>query len=226
MYGVMIYNVRVTRRPAEDKSDGPQATAVVRRLAVTIEITTTDRRDGKALALFARHDEWMRGHTKDGRPFFAIPGSEPDLLHMADQNDCSCPDRQRNRNVCKHIRSVRLWMAAFMTGAVAPKRGAATADPQDDRIALTPKGAQYLVDVDAVAEHPFVSDLRSRLERRASILRAEGHAPADYRQDAEYAALEAKMLDMQGKVAAVAQRRAADRPMKGYAALMDAHLGD
>ena len=64
---------------------------------------------------------------------------------MTDQRDCSCQDRQRSRNVCKHMRAVRVRMAAFATGAVAPKpRPGATT--QDDRIALTPEGAAYLAD--------------------------------------------------------------------------------
>ena len=82
---------------------------------MTIELSTADKRDGKALALFARWQDRQRGMTRDGRSFFAIPGSEPGLLHMADQNDCSCPNRQRSRNVCKHMRAVRLWMAAYVT---------------------------------------------------------------------------------------------------------------
>ena len=118
---------------------------------MTIEVSSTDKRDGKALTLFARSAEWQTGHTKDGRPFFAIPGSEAGLLHMTDQRDCSCQDRQRSRNVCKHIRAVRLWMAAFATGAVAPKpRPGATAE--DDRIALTPDAAAYLAEQSQPAE--------------------------------------------------------------------------
>jgi len=78
-----------------------------RTTPVTIELSTTDKRDGKALALFARCAEWQTGHTKDGRPFFAIPGSEPGLLHMTDQRDCSCRDRQRSLNVCKHYSGPR-----------------------------------------------------------------------------------------------------------------------
>src|SRR4051812_7355712 len=99
---------------------------------MTIEVSTTDRRDGKALALFARHQEWQTGHTKDGRSFFAIPGSQANLYHMTDQNDCSCPDRPQNRNVCKHMRAVRLWMAAFKTGAVTPKSRPLTPTVTDD----------------------------------------------------------------------------------------------
>src|SRR5436309_3389617 len=72
-----------------------------RRTDVTITVSTTNKRDGKALALFARCSEWQQGRTHDGRSFFAIPGSVPGLYHIADQNGCSCPDRQRSRNVCK-----------------------------------------------------------------------------------------------------------------------------
>lgn len=181
--------------------------------AVYTETAAPAPRDTRALALFAACDRWHQGHTKDGRPFFAIPGSEAGLFHMADQNDCSCPDRQQRGAVCKHMRAVRLWMAAFKTGAVAPKR--ATADPLEDRVVLLPKGAAALAEAPApVAEHPFISELRGRLERRALILRAEGYAPSELRQDAEYAAVEARMLEMRGKVAAVAERR-----RKGYADL-------
>src|SRR3954466_447501 len=99
--------------PASDITTSGTSHTSHRRTDVTIEISTTDKRDGKALALFARCAEWQTGHTKAGRSFFAIPGSEPGLVHMADQRDCSCPDRQSSRNVCKHMRAVRLWMAAF-----------------------------------------------------------------------------------------------------------------
>src|ERR671914_1124326 len=111
-------------RLARWKLTSRQITPVARRTDVTIELSTTDKRDGKALALFARCAEWQTGHTKDGRPFFAIPGSEAGLLHMTDQRDCSCQDRQRSRNVCKHMRAVRFWMAPFATRAVSPKRQA------------------------------------------------------------------------------------------------------
>src|SRR5437870_4099776 len=100
--------MRVTKRPAEDQSDGPLSHTSLWRTDVTITVDTTDRRDGKALALFARCSEWQRGKTKDGRSFFAIPGSVPGLLHMTDTRDCSCADRQRSQNVCKHMRAVRL----------------------------------------------------------------------------------------------------------------------
>ena len=124
---------------------------------MTITVSTTDKRDGKALALFARCSEWQQGRTHDGRSFFAIPGSETGLYHMTDQNDCSCPDRRERRLTCKHMRAVRFWMAAYQTGAVAPKpRRRATVE--DHRIALTPDGADYLLEqAEATAPTAYAS---------------------------------------------------------------------
>lgn len=126
---------------------------------MTIELSSTDKRDGRALALFARSNEWQQGHTKDGRSFFAIPGSEAGLFHMTDQRDCSCQDRQRSRNVCKHMRAIRLWLAAFATGAVAPKpRPVATGATDDDVVVLLPAGAAYLA-ASAPAPRPSYESL-------------------------------------------------------------------
>jgi hypothetical protein len=174
-----------------------------------LTVSTTDRRDGKALALFARCDDWQAGKTRDGRSFFAIPGSERGLFHMADQNDCSCPDRRQRREVCKHMRAVRFWMAAFKTGTVAPKR-AASASNQDDRIALTPLGAQYLADLAATSEessieHPQVTELRGMLARETC------------QEDRQ--AIAAKLHDTQAKIASVAASK-----RTGYSSLMDRHL--
>jgi hypothetical protein len=119
---------------------------------VTIELSSTDRRDGKALALFAKWESWQQGHTRDGRSFFAIPGSQPNLFHMADCRECSCPDFQQRGATCKHIRACRLWMAAYRTGAVAPKLRPLPPDVVDDSgtgndlAILTPEGAAYLAE--------------------------------------------------------------------------------
>lgn len=193
---------------------------------MTIELSSTDKRDGKALALFARCTEWQTGHTKDGRPFFAIPGSEAGLLHMTDQRDCSCQDRQRSRNVCKHMRAVRLWMAAFATGAVAPKpRPGASA--QDDRIALTPDGAAYLASMsesdcqqcaapaDTDGSRTYLAKLQADQQAHAVNLRARGYDPEDdgqYLQRAEWIArLEARHArqERDARPAATAEQRAA-----------------
>jgi hypothetical protein len=175
---------------------------------VTIELSTTDKRDGKALALFARCAEWQTGHTKDGRSFFAIPGSEPGLLHMTDQRDCSCQDRQRSRNVCKHMRAVRLWMAAFATGAVAPKPRPACSSQADDLVILTPDGAAYLLNqskvdptqrpepADADGSRAYLAKLQADQAAHAVALRRLDRDPQDdgaYLQRAEWIAkLEAR----------------------------------
>ena len=91
----------------------------------------------KALALFARCAAWQTGHTRDGRPFFAIPGSQPGLFHMADARECSCPDFQRAGNLCKHVRAVRLWMAAFMTGALCSDCGGPTLHAAPEWVDMT-----------------------------------------------------------------------------------------
>ena len=162
---------------------------------MTITVDTTDRRDGKALALFARCAEWQQGRTKDGRSFFAIPGSERGLLHMTDTRDCSCADRQRSRNLCKHMRAVRLWMVAYQTGAVAPKpRPAATLE--DERITLTPAGAEYLANLpsapaDTDGSRAYLAKLQAEQSSHAATLRAHGRDPEGdhvFRQRAEWIA--------------------------------------
>jgi hypothetical protein len=112
---------------------------------VTIRVSTTAKRDGKALALFARSAEWQQGKTHDGRSFFAIPGSEPGLYHMADQNDCSCPDRGERGVSCKYMRAVRLWMAAYQIGGVASKPRPVAPTLDDELVTLTPAGAGAIV---------------------------------------------------------------------------------
>jgi hypothetical protein len=67
--------------------------------------------------------------------------------------ECSCPDFQHARNVCKHVRAVRLWMAAFQTWRSPPKRRLATPGVVDDAgigdelVILTPEGAAYLAEM-------------------------------------------------------------------------------
>ena len=155
---------------------------------MTITVSTTEKCDGKALALFAAWESWQLGKTRDGRPFFAIPGSEAGLFHMADQRDCSCADRQRSRNVCKHMRAVRFWMAAFATGAVAPKPR--PGNPEDERVALTPEGAAYLIEqgtrqsssaasMDADGSRAYLAKLRMQRAARVRLVLAREMDPGD-----------------------------------------------
>src|SRR4051812_32581236 len=101
---------------------------------------------------------------------------------MTDQRDCSCPDRQRSRNLCKHIRAVRFWMAAFATGAVAPKPrpGASAVDAADDRAVLTPEGAAYLAE-----ESEQAADLGLASDAEIDVAFAGVAADAQARRDAE-----------------------------------------
>src|SRR4051794_17774364 len=145
----MILSVR--RLPSVTSAREPEPPERVRS-PMTFQLSPTDERDGRALALFARWESWQPGHTKDGRSFFAIPGSEPNLYHMVDCRECSCKDFQISRNTCKHVRACRLWMAAFRTGAVTlksrPTTPAVTDDTGtgDDLVFLTPEGAAYLAE--------------------------------------------------------------------------------
>jgi hypothetical protein len=188
-----------------------------------------ERRDGKALALFAAWECWQQGKTKDGRSFFAIPGSESGLFHMANQNDCSCPNRQRARTICKHMRAVRFWMAAFMNAAVSPKREAATAAPNEDRFVLTPKGAASLANLDDDRPEPPVTEqtraalarMRTEQAERRQWLRDRGYDPGQdgqYLQRAEHIArLEARITRDH------AHERPQSRPKLMYHQLMDRH---
>jgi hypothetical protein len=105
---------------------------------------------------------------------------------MTDQLDCSCQDRQRSRSVCKHMRAVRLWMAAFATGAVAPKL-LPGATSEDDRIALTPEGAAHLAgqseqsssSVDTDGSRADLAKLQADQTAHAAALERLGRDPED-----------------------------------------------
>ncbi len=90
---------------------------------MTITIDPRDPRSVRALAVLARADRWTKGHTKDGRPFFAIP-SPSGRVYWTDTRDCTCPDRRQRDETCKHIRAVRLWALQHKATAPAPRKGA------------------------------------------------------------------------------------------------------
>ena len=78
---------------------------------MTIRVSTDDRRSLKALALLAGADRWQKGHTRDGRSFYAVPSQSSDVLHMTDTRACTCRDFQRRQAPCKHVLAVRLHLA-------------------------------------------------------------------------------------------------------------------
>ena len=63
---------------------------------MTITIDTADPRTVRALALLDT------AHT--------IPGSNG-RVYWTDTHDCTCPDYQHRRAVCKHVIAARLWVA-------------------------------------------------------------------------------------------------------------------
>ena len=60
---------------------------------MTVTIDPTDKRSVRALAVLATATRWVKGHTKDGRPFFVVPGSNG-RVYWTDTRDCTCPDRR------------------------------------------------------------------------------------------------------------------------------------
>jgi len=78
---------------------------------MTIVVSTSDARSLKALALLETADRWQKGHTKDGRSFYAVPSQSGDVLHMVDCRACTCRDFERRQDACKHILAVRLHVA-------------------------------------------------------------------------------------------------------------------
>ena len=88
---------------------------------MTVTISPDDPRSVRALAVLATADRWVKGHTKDGRPFFVVPGSTG-RVYWTDTRDCTCPDRRECDETCKHIRAVRLWALQHKATAPASKR--------------------------------------------------------------------------------------------------------
>ena len=85
---------------------------------MTVTISPDDPRSVRALAVLATADRWVKGHTKDGRPFFVVPGSNG-RVYWTNTRDCTCPDRRQRDETCKHIRAVRLWTIAHKATAPA-----------------------------------------------------------------------------------------------------------
>ena len=94
---------------------------------MVVTISLDDPRSVRALAVLATADQWTKGHTKDGRPFFVILGSRG-RIYWTDTRDCTCPDRQERQVACKHMLAVRMWTLANTPAAPAPK-GAGSAGP-------------------------------------------------------------------------------------------------
>ncbi len=76
---------------------------------MTIEVSTSDPRSLKALAILEGADRWVKGHRKaDGRSFYSVPSQTSDAVYMVDTRECTCPDFVQRRQPCKHVLAVRL----------------------------------------------------------------------------------------------------------------------
>src|SRR5215210_9527638 len=98
---------------------------------MTIEISTTDPRSVRALAVLATADRWHRGHRKeDGRSFYVVPSSNGSTVYMVDTHACTCPDHVNCGVDCAHILAVRLRVAQLQAERPARRsRPVAEAEP-------------------------------------------------------------------------------------------------
>jgi hypothetical protein len=80
---------------------------------MTIEVSTSDPRTSKALALLETAPTWLKIRRKsDGVRFYVVPGCNGHV-YWTNLNECSCPDHQhRGESVtCKHRLAVGLYVA-------------------------------------------------------------------------------------------------------------------
>ncbi len=85
---------------------------------MTVTISPDDPRSVRALAVLATAPQWTKGHTKDGRAFFVIPGSKG-RIYWTDTRACTCPDARERGATCKHQLAVRMWTLAHKGEAPA-----------------------------------------------------------------------------------------------------------
>ena len=85
---------------------------------MTVTISPDDPRSVRALAVLATAPQWTKGHTKDGRAFFVVPGSKG-RIYWTDTRACTCPDARERGATCKHQLAVRMWTLAHKGQAPA-----------------------------------------------------------------------------------------------------------
>ena len=95
---------------------------------MTVELSPSDPRSVKALALLPRARAWTTGRRKcDGRAFLIAPGANGHSYYMdANGAECTCPDRQTRRVDCKHMLAARLLLVerGEQPATPTPTRGA------------------------------------------------------------------------------------------------------
>ena len=85
---------------------------------MTVTISPDDPRSVRALAVLAQAPRWTKGHTRDGRAFFVVPGSKG-RIYWTDTRACTCPDARERGVACKHVLAVRMWTLAHKGEAPA-----------------------------------------------------------------------------------------------------------
>ena len=113
---------------------------------MTITVSTTDKRDGKALALFARCAGVAAGQD-EGRPLvLRDPRQRAGLSTWPTRTTARAPTASARRKVCKHMRAVRFWMAAFGPAPWLPSHGPPPPRWMSELVILTPEGAAALAE--------------------------------------------------------------------------------
>src|SRR5438067_13312200 len=84
------------------------------RSQVTIEVSTSDPRSVKALAILADSGQWLKLRTRDGRKFYGVRSqASPETVYSVDCHGCDCPDFLkrlefgRASSPCKHVLAVQ-----------------------------------------------------------------------------------------------------------------------
>ncbi len=89
---------------------------------MTIQVSTTDARTARAIALLATADRWPKITSKtDGRRYYVVPGSNG-RVYWARPDACSCPDATHRGVTCKHMVATALWVATVNAERQQPKR--------------------------------------------------------------------------------------------------------
>src|SRR5207248_9479906 len=84
---------------------------------MTIEVSTSDPRSVKALAILADSGQWLKLRTRDGRRFYGVRSqANPEMVYAVDCHGCDCPDFLKRLEAgrsgpCKHMLAVQLHCA-------------------------------------------------------------------------------------------------------------------
>jgi len=90
---------------------------------MTIQVSTTDARTARAIALLATADRWLKITSKvDGRRYYAIPSSDGQHVYWTRPDSCTCPDATHRGVTCKHMVATALWVAKVNAERQQPKR--------------------------------------------------------------------------------------------------------